>query len=304
MVEANVKDAERANEVARAVEAASESTRKTMDDLKGAMTAILESNRRIEALVKVIEEIGEKTDIIDEIVFKTQLLSFNASVEAERAGEHGRGFAVVAQEVGNLAQMSGKAATEIASIVKGSIKEADEVARENKSRVESGGRLTVESREKMTSSLDQLRVILEGTQKIVAASREQSQGISEISNSVDSLNQTTQETASTAEESASASTELSGQADSLLALVSDLATIVSGSTRSAAPEPKRHESKATKPKSEPVTRTRNVVAFVRRRALPTTSVEADSSAVRQAAGAEEFKAEPDSSLNDDGWESL
>jgi len=40
---------------------------------------------------------------MNDIVFQTKLLSFNASVEAARAGIHGKGFAVVADEVGNLA---------------------------------------------------------------------------------------------------------------------------------------------------------------------------------------------------------
>ena len=66
----------------------------------------------------IIQEIEDKTKAIDEIVFQTKLLSFNASVEAERAGEHGRGFSVVAQEVGNLAQLSGKSAAEINEILK------------------------------------------------------------------------------------------------------------------------------------------------------------------------------------------
>lgn len=306
MVEANVKDAERANEVARSVEATSESTRKTMEDLNNAMSSILDSNRRIEALVKVIEEIGEKTDIIDEIVFKTQLLSFNASVEAERAGEHGRGFAVVAQEVGNLAQMSGKAATEIASIVKSSIKEAEEVARENKSRVENGGRLAVESKEKLANSLMQLRVILEGTHKIVAASKEQSQGINQISTAVDSLNQTTQETAGTAEESASASAELAGQAESLLALVNDLATIVTGTALNA--ESHRHHAEpAPVAKKGPKMKTAKVIAFDQNRKRKVQPV---AEPARKTASGEEYKPEPDSALpdttdsGDDGWERL
>ena len=50
-------------------------------------------------------------------MFKTQLLSFNASIEAARAGQHGRGFAVVAEEVGHLAQTSGKAAEEIRNLL-------------------------------------------------------------------------------------------------------------------------------------------------------------------------------------------
>jgi methyl-accepting chemotaxis protein len=230
MVESNVQGAEKTNEYAREVHAVSEVTKKSMQDLKAAMGEIYNSNSRIEQLVKVIEEIGEKTEVIDDIVFKTQLLSFNASVEAERAGEQGRGFAVVAQEVGNLAQMSGKAATEIAGIVKRSIKEATEVARENKGRVERGETLATETGEKMTGVLESLANILDATNKIVAASKEQSQGISQISTSVDGLNQSTQEIASTSEESASASEQLSAQAQSLLSLVENLRIVVTGSS--------------------------------------------------------------------------
>ncbi|MBS1984951.1 MAG: hypothetical protein JST16_12350, partial [Bdellovibrionales bacterium] len=76
------------------------------------MTETEESNRQITDIVKVITEIGAKTKVINDIVFQTKLLSFNASVEAARAGEHGKGFAVVAEEVGNLASMSGNAAKE------------------------------------------------------------------------------------------------------------------------------------------------------------------------------------------------
>lgn len=189
MVEANVRSAENVNTVAGEVHGVSESTRHVMEELTSAMQNILESNERIEKLVKIIEQVAEKTEVIDDIVFKTQLLSFNASVEAERAGEHGRGFAVVAQEVGNLAQMSGVAATEIASIVKNSIREADQVAAENKSRVEKGGDLVAQTRDKTSGVLNRITEILHATDQIVAASKEQSQGISEIAKSINMLSQ-------------------------------------------------------------------------------------------------------------------
>lgn len=230
MVEANVKTAESSNDTANKVHAMTEETRRYMEDLASAMSGILESNSRIEKLVKVIEEIGEKTEVIDDIVFKTQLLSFNASVEAERAGEHGRGFAVVAQEVGNLAQMSGKAATEIASIVKNSIKEAVSVAQENKTKVEKGGELAVETKNKMVEVSRSIMDILDGTNRIVTASKEQSTGINQITLSVENLNKATQETASTAEESSSASEELSSQAETMKSLVGELRKIITGHT--------------------------------------------------------------------------
>lgn len=68
-------------------------------------------------LVNFVEEVSSKSKVIHDIAFKTKVLSFNASVEAERAGARGRGFSIVAQEMKRLAEISGKAAEEIASLV-------------------------------------------------------------------------------------------------------------------------------------------------------------------------------------------
>lgn len=85
----------------------------------------------------VIKEIADKTKVINEIVFQTKLLSFNASVEAARAGEHGKGFAVVAEEVGKLANMSGNAANEISTIVERSVVSVNTALEKTKKQVES-----------------------------------------------------------------------------------------------------------------------------------------------------------------------
>ena len=74
--------------------------------------------------------------MINDIVFQTKLLSFNASVEAERAGEHGKGFAVVAQEVGNLATMSGESAEEITKILDESVKMVQKLVSSNQVEIE------------------------------------------------------------------------------------------------------------------------------------------------------------------------
>lgn len=233
MAESNVNGAVEVNTSAKEVYDITTKTKKSMEELAGAMSEILSSNERIETLVKIIEEIGEKTQVIDDIVFKTQLLSFNASVEAERAGEHGRGFAVVAQEVGNLAQLSGKAALEISSIVKNSIKEAASVASENKTRVSKGEGLAKETSEHMNEVLEKMTGILESISKIVDASKEQGQGITQIGTSVESVSQLTQETASTAQQTASASTELSVQASALMGLVGELKQVITGKAEQA-----------------------------------------------------------------------
>jgi methyl-accepting chemotaxis protein len=80
------------------------------------LTVIKEMSRAkdsISDLKESIRKINVKTQAINDIVAKTQLLSFNASLEASHAGQYGKGFVVVAEEVGRLAKTSGLAAKEI-----------------------------------------------------------------------------------------------------------------------------------------------------------------------------------------------
>jgi len=205
-----------------------------MEKLVVAMNEILVANDSIEDLVKVIEEIGEKTEVIDEIVFQTKLLSFNASVEAERAGEHGRGFAVVAQEVGNLAAMSGKAALEISSIVKTSIKAAEKVATENRRKVTHGDSLVKDT----SAMLQQITVasssVLGSSMEILQISKQTSASIAQINTAVSALDRDTQSMSANAEESAAAAAELDAQAASLARIVSQLREFVNGRGQAAA----------------------------------------------------------------------
>jgi hypothetical protein len=228
MITNNISSAQSANKQSQDVSDLAQETAQWMEDLKTAMKQILDSNDRITALAKIIEQVGEKTEVIDDIVFKTQLLSFNASVEAERAGEQGRGFAVVAQEVGNLAQMSGIAATEIASIVKTSIREAETVSNDNKDRVEKGESLVRETATRMNGVITKMTDILNSTKNILEASKEQSAGVGQITKTVELLNQSTQQSATTAEQCSSSGSEMASQAEILLNLVNQMNSVING----------------------------------------------------------------------------
>ncbi len=214
MVRQNVKAAEESKDL-------SNQMGDKLMSLNDAMQLISESNEKIIDLVKIIAEIGEKTQIIDEIVFQTKLLSFNASVEAERAGEHGRGFAVVAQEVGNLAQMSGKAANDISSIVKQSVNEAETIAKENSKRVEDGTNMVTETRA-------QSSVVAKAANDIAQGSSEQARGVLEVSKAIESINKTTQHAASIAEQASSSSKELTSQSGDMNKLVATLNGFLQG----------------------------------------------------------------------------
>ncbi len=228
MVANNVENASRAAELSQKVSEITEQGNETMKHMENSMSEILASNEQIEHLVKVIAAIGDKTKVMDEIVFQTKLLSFNASVEAERAGEHGRGFAVVAQEVGNLAQMSGKAAQEISQILSESLNKAEQITTENKRKVEGGSRLVSETAGALKEILESATAVNSGATQVLGASKEQASGIKQIGTAMNTLEKATQENSALAEEVASTSEEMASQCQGLDSIVSELTILVHG----------------------------------------------------------------------------
>jgi len=163
------------------------------------MSSIHQSSR------KIVDIIG----VIDGIAFQTNILALNAAVEAARAGEQGRGFAVVAGEVRNLAQRSAAAAKEIKTLIGDSV-----------GKVESGGRLVEHAGATMTEVVDSVRRVAGIIAEISVASREQSDGIAQVSQAVTLMDQATRQNAALVERAGATSGLLRDQAGALAGLVS------------------------------------------------------------------------------------
>ncbi|WP_407427353.1 methyl-accepting chemotaxis protein [Treponema sp.] len=106
---------------------------------------------QFESLISQAQVISNQINDIQNISAQTNLLSFNASIEAARAGTAGKGFRVIANEVKKLSSDTNKTSEEIKHNVENLVTSITNLEKVTKSNSQSLGKLAEETEETLNT---------------------------------------------------------------------------------------------------------------------------------------------------------
>ncbi len=203
IVEEVAKSSEKAAEGARKVGDAIERTleigrsgRKAIQDSSSALADVKEQVETTAAGILTLAEraqhIGAIIATVNEIAEQTNVLALNAAIEASRAGAQGLGFAVVAREVKALADQSRKATVQVRQIL-GEIQKATQTSVLSTEKVTRGVAAAIQVESQAAVAIGTLAETLAETAdavtRIVASSRQQATGMTQVSQAMKSIEQ-------------------------------------------------------------------------------------------------------------------
>jgi len=167
----------------------------TMAGMKAATQSI---SSKLSVLSEKADNINTVVVTINRVADQTNLLSLNAAIEAEKAGEYGRGFSVVATEIRRLADQTAVATWDIEQMVKemlsavsAGVMSMDKFTDE----VNQGVSDVAKVGSQLAHIIEQVQILLPRFDTVNESTRLQSEGAEQIKESMVQLNEMAQQTA-------------------------------------------------------------------------------------------------------------
>ena len=209
-------------ETAQATTIAASNSQTNLDKIQAAMQSLVLSTNSISAKLRVMDEkannINNVVTTITKVADQTNLLSLNAAIEAEKAGEYGAGFAVVAREIRRLADQSAVSTLEIEQMVKGmqtsvstGVMEMDRFSREVAKYVEEVGDIS----QQIASFIQEVQGLSPSFETVSQRMDEQYRGAEQISTAIAQLSDASFQTMQSLQETNTALTQLDDAAQGL-----------------------------------------------------------------------------------------
>jgi methyl-accepting chemotaxis protein WspA len=186
------------------------------------MRQIMEASGAVSAKLAALSErtanINSVVTTITKVADQTNLLSLNAAIEAEKAGEYGLGFAVVAMEIRRLADQTAVATYDIEKMVKemqaavsAGVIGMDKFAEEARRGVEEVRQVSVH----LAQIIHQVQMLTPRFQLVNEGMHAQANGAQQISETLSQLSEAAQQTAQSLKQSTLAIEQLNGAAHGL-----------------------------------------------------------------------------------------
>lgn len=167
---------------------------KTMRQLLDATTSI---SSKLGNMSEKAHNINSVVLTITKVADQTNLLSLNAAIEAEKAGEYGAGFAVVAREIRRLADQTAVATLEIEQMVKemqsavsNGVMEMDKFNKDVRNSVEDVGNIS----RQIAQVIEQVQCITPQFELVSKSMEEQSLSARQIRESMEQLSEGSEQT--------------------------------------------------------------------------------------------------------------
>jgi methyl-accepting chemotaxis protein WspA len=168
-------------------------------------------NAKLAVLNEKAGNIGQVVTTITKVADQTNLLSLNAAIEAEKAGEAGRGFAVVATEIRRLADQTAVATYDIEQMIKeiqaavsGGVMSMDKFSEE----VRSGMHAIDQIGGQLTQIVQQVQALAPRMESVSEGMQAQNTGAEQISEALTQLSTAAQHTVESLRQSNQAIDEL------------------------------------------------------------------------------------------------